>query len=190
MDTTHGEVHKPRLTVEPHQDEASGKGYEDTREMDERCRDTAELEIEDEQDDHQCHGDDYLQSLGGMFLLFVGAGESIADTLGQHHLATLHGIVHHTFGLVHHVNLGQCTSLVESDIAHQEGVLAINHGGTRRKLDVGHLRQRYLGTIHCGHQDMVEHIGSIAQLTGIAYTDGEPFAPLYRAALAHAANGR
>ena len=107
VDVADGEVHEPRLSVEPHQDEAACEGHEDTREVDERRRDRAELEVEDEQDDHQRHGDDNLQPLGGVLLLFIGAGEGVADALRQHNLSAFHLLVEHPLHLVHYFDLGQ-----------------------------------------------------------------------------------
>ena len=190
VDVADGEVHEPRLAVEPHQNEAAGEGHEDTREVDERCRDRAELEIEDKQDNHQRHGDDNLQPLGGMLLLLVGAGEGVADALRQHYLSAFHLFVEHPLHLIHHFDLGQSPRLVKGDIADEERVLAVDHRSTTGELDVGHLTERYLGAVHSRYEYLAEHIGVVAQFTGIAYTDGETFAALHGVALAHAADGR
>ena len=189
VDVADGEVHEPGLTVEPHQDETAGKSHEDAREVDERRRDGAELEVEYEQDDHQCHGDDDAETLGGVLLLLVGAGEGVADALRQAYFAVVDLLVQDALYLAHHVDLGQRARLVEGDVAHEERVLAADHRGAAREPDIGHLTQRYLRAIHGRDEYVAEHVGVVPQFAGVAHTDGEPLTPLDGVALAHAADG-
>ena len=98
-------------------------------------------------------------------------------------------LVQHALHLVHHIDLSQGSLLVKGDVTHQERVLAVDHRGTARKLDVSDLSQRYLRAVHGGNQHVVEHVRGIAQLTGIAHPDGEALTPLHRVALAHATDG-
>ena len=159
--------------------------------MDERGRDALELEIEDEQDEHQGDGDDHREALGGVDLLLVGARELVGHALGQHNLTGSHQVVDVLLCVVHHIDLGIAGAhLVEGDIAHEEGVLGGDHRVTLHKAERGQLPQGYLCAVGGRHEYALQHVGVVAQLAGIAHTYGVALAAFHGAALRHAADGR
>ena len=146
IDSRQGKVHEPVLPVQPEQDETTGKSHEYTGEMNQRCGNGLELEIQNQEDDQQGQGNDDHQPGGGAFLLFVVSGKFIGDAFCQFQFSVPYLVFDHFCRFFHNVHFSLPLFLVEDHVADEEGVFALDHLGSPRIFDIGEFLQRYLCT--------------------------------------------
>ena len=183
------EIQEPVLSVQPDHGEPSRPGREDAREDHESGRDGPELQIEDDDDQQEGHGQDDHELLLGPDLILVASREFNGHPGRDDQFAVRALLLEVGLGRLHDIHFRIPRLLVEEHVAKQKRVLALDGLGAAHVADLGQLPERDLPAAGGRDGDALQTFDGVAQIAHVAHPDRIHLAAFDGRGRHHAAHG-